>query len=372
MKKYCSWHDIRRFAVGFIPPILFVLIFFIAMGNPGQAIYYSTKFISNASRILGDKFPMTPELFFYPNDIFYGKAGINPALILNLIIYVLAGFWGIIKLVSFLDKKNFRDSMIELFISVTFLTNFLAYILYFPMKHTQYFIAFAPFISFYFSDMIVALYNKLFGKFQMIFSIFLILFLLYIGWQGNIMNSIKANWTNGITFRYLKTVKDLIPSNEYVFDLYGQSLFYKDPYFICCVSYGEYIEAFHTKLPSLPDSLRRTQTKYIFTMTNTRLGILPPLDERFIRDHYIKISDDPAIMVSGVVAKLTDNEEETVDLITSGKYKMYLNGKEIEDNNPYGISIDGKNKISSPMYLEQGDHTVISRSDGELKLVYTN
>lgn len=364
--------DLWRIALGFMPPIIFTLLFFVAMGNPANAIYYSTKFISSASKILGDRFPMRPELFFYPNDIFYGEFGINPTLILNLIIYILAGSWGIIKLVSFLDNKSYRESIVELLLSISFIANFIAFIKYFPMKHTQYFIAFAPFIAFYFSDMLLSLYGRLQGKTRILFSLLFLIFLLFIGWQGNKMNSIKANWNNDITFKHLKTVKDLIPPEDYVFDLYGETLFYKDPYYICCVSYGEYIEAFNRKLPSLADSLRQTQTKYIFTMTNTRLGALPPLDARFINDHYIKIMDNPVIMISGIVVKLTGGEEEVIDLIASGIYKIYFNGKEIQDNNSYGISIDGKNIQGSPMFLEQGDHTVISGYNGELKIVYTN
>ncbi len=371
-KKKWRISDLWRIALGFMPPIIFTLLFFVAMGNPANAIYYSSKFIGSASKILGDRFPMRPELFFYPNDIFYGEFGINPTLILNLIIYIIAGSWGIIKLVSFLDNKSYRESIVELLLSVSFIANFVAFIKFFPMKHTQYFIAFAPFIAFYFSDMLLSLYGKFMGKIRILFSLLFLIFLLFIGYQGNKMNSIKANWNNDITFKHLKTVKDLIPPQEYVFDLYGETLFYKDPYYICCVSYGEYIEAFNRKLPSLADSLRQTQTKYIFTMTNTRLGVLPPLDARFINDHYIKIMDDPVVMVSGIAVKLAGGEEEEIDLISSGNYKIYFNGKEIQNNNSYGISIDGENKINSPMFLEQGDHTVISGSNGELKMVYFN
>ncbi len=371
-KKKWSVSDLWTIALGFMPPIIFTLLFFVAMGNPANAIYYSTKFISSASKILGERFPMRPELFFYPNDIFYGEFGINPTLIINLIIYIVAGCWGIIKLVSFLDNKSYRESVIELLLSISFIANFIAFIKFFPMKHTQYFIAFAPFIAFYFSDMLLSLYGILQGKTRTLFLLLFLIFLLFIGYQGNKMNSIKANWNNDITFKHLKTVKDLIPSEDYVFDLYGETIFYKDPYYICCVSYGEYIEAFNRKLPSLADSLRQTQTKYIFTMTNTRLGVLPPLEARFINDHYIKIMDDPVIMVSGVAVKLAGGEEEVIDLIASGIYKIYFNGKEMQNNNSYGISIDGENKITSPMFLEQGDHKVISDVNGELKILYSN
>ena len=112
------------------------------------------------------------------------------------------------------------------------------------------------------------------------------------------MHSIKANWNNSKTLADLDLIYKTIPSGEYVFDLVGATIFYKDPYYVCCLPYGQYEEAFSFRLPSLARSLMDTQTKYVFPYYDGRLSVLPPLDEQYIREHYTTLLTDPMIMVA--------------------------------------------------------------------------
>ena len=140
------------FAFGMVLPALILLWLIISWGKPEFALYSMTKMASDVTSTLGKKFYMRPDIFFYPNDIYYAFPGINQPLIVNLIIYLVAVLWGIWRFLASLAHQDNNKARREFVVSVAFLANLYAFIRIFPLKHAQYMIAFAPFVAFYFAD----------------------------------------------------------------------------------------------------------------------------------------------------------------------------------------------------------------------------
>lgn len=354
---------------GLAIPAVFTMLFFLISGDFGRAIFLNTKFINQANVILGAKFPMPPNLFFYPNEFYYTQGGVNSILILTLIIYVFASIWAIVRLVSFLDKKEKKEELIELLLSISLLANLLAYIRFYPLKHVQYFIAFAPMISFYFADLLIAIINskRKMKYFDFGFRILFIVFLFFVFINGLNMYQKKGQWTNEKTFKDLLKVQKIIPQGSFVFDLYGASLFYKDPHYVCCLSYGEFEEAFIFPFLSLPESLKKTETKYVFPYFEARLTRLPPFEERFVRDNYVIVETDPTIMVAGKIRNLKANEEDKFELVASGKYRIFWNKETAED---HALVVDGREVVGGQVHLTAGEHRIKAMRNGEVKIVY--
>lgn len=296
MKKF-HWYALRQFFFGFCLVGGMTLFVLILSGNFQKAFYLTVTFANQSSNLLGKKFPMHGSLFFYPNDAYYGIPGVSAPLLLNLIIYIVATVWGVWQFVSFFDRSKREESLSQFLLAGTFLLNFIAYMKFFPLKHAQYLISLAPFVSFYFADFIMEFIVKIRKRVGeqggFVFLFFVLILILFVGWQ---MNMVKKNWTNEKTFAELKTVQQTIPAGSFVFDLFGETIFYKDPYYVCCIPYGQYAEVFSFKLPNLSEALRKTGTKYVFLNREDRLKILPPMDEKFIRENYAIETFNPMIL----------------------------------------------------------------------------
>lgn len=361
------------FAAGLVIPLLLTLFSFASSGDFSKAFYLTTQFAGNASRILGEKYRIIPNLWFYQVSAYYGEESPNLYHDLNLYIYLSAILFGIVKFVSCLDKKNIKYTLIEILIGASFLVNLIAYLHIFPLKHSQYIIAFAPLAAFYFADLVTSISERIQGKkISLLFSAVLLTLLILMARETDRIGKIKITWTNYQTFAYLKTTYSRIPSGSFVFDLYGETLLFKDPYYICCLPYGQYTEAFDFPLPLLSKSLVNTQTKYIYSRDKDRLGVLPSKEQNFIRDNYVLEDLAPAIFVVGKQLNLEKEQEVELKMIISGNYDIYWNSKKISKEETVNIiSVDDRIKITSPVFLPAGNHRIKAKEKGELKLVYT-
>lgn len=374
--KYAAYRKfqdtIMPFLAGFIIPLTVTALFFFLWGNFRLAFYLTTAFASNSSKILGFKFPMRPDLFFYPNDAYYGEPGISLPLLLNLFIYFTASVWGIVRLVSFLDRPTRRRSMIELLIAVSFLTNLIAFIKVFPLKHAQYLIAFAPFIAFYFADFVYALKER-FDKSRkvLLFWILFLPFITLITVKGLRMYQIKLNWGNAETFTDVSAAYKRIPQGEYVFDLYGETVFYKDPYYICCIPYGQYEEAFTFRLPDLATEMTKHKAKYVYAHNTGRLSSLPGRDGQFLRTHYVALNQKPLILILGAEHVFEKSGEWDLEILLPGYYTISSTGADLtyEQLEKY-ITVDDKIVRDNPLYFSSGVHTIRYAGLGEITVRY--
>ncbi|MEK9143898.1 MAG: hypothetical protein AAB481_04725 [Patescibacteria group bacterium] len=199
---------------GLALPISLFALFAISLGNIDQVIYSLTKLPVEALKI-SQTFIMMPDLFFYPNSIFYGASGWVSGLLVNHAIWILAIVVGAYRLVApFLSvtpahagvqskTKNTKDwipafagmtkieqgmtkieqgmtkieqgmtkkevaaaepvsqAWSEFLIAATFFVHIVFYVLIAPLKHTQYLIPIAVFVAFYAADAVDMVWQKI-------------------------------------------------------------------------------------------------------------------------------------------------------------------------------------------------------------------
>jgi hypothetical protein len=356
-----SWKSIIPMLLGGCIPVAITLIVMIWSGDIAKALYLTTSFASNSTRVLGSKFPMGANLFFYPNDTFYGEWGYSAPLVLNLLIYVIAGLWGCIRLMTSASHERNEKAVAEFFVAMTFVLNFIAYVKIFPLKHTQYFISLAPFIAFYFADFIfsiVTVFEKQ-KRFAYIAPLIILFVAITAGYEGYLMHRIKAQWKDWKTASNFDQITKHVPAGSPMLDLTGESVIYKDPYYICCLPYGQYIEAFSFNLPSMAEALKQTQTAYVYLSVQNRLGILPPQDQVFISNHYVPLLTDPYLLTAGADVVLPTADEKHFEIIVAGEY-------EVLQQQLSHVEIDGIPLTKTKMTFSPGRHTIKSSDKDEV------
>lgn len=310
--------EIKRrlpFFAGFLAVGIVLLTIITSYGNLSFAVYSMTRMASEVTKTLGAKFYMRPDIFFYPNDTYYGLPGWSAPLVINLIIYISASIWAIHKLLDsffstiggvrasqaqlatpevFLERNN---SLGEFLVAGSFWANLIAFVNFYPLKHAQYLIPVAPFIAFYFADLWETILDKLPKSLKLLkWAVTLILLLLIslVGWQ---MNQKKATWVNTATIDKVSYFLKTIPSNASVFDLTGESVFFKNGYYFCCLPYGQYEESLYFKVPDIEKDLKIRDTKYVHIGNSGRLGTIPVRDARYIIDNFIAVSADKTLLI---------------------------------------------------------------------------
>lgn len=294
------------FALGGILPAILLWVLIISWGKPQFAIYSMTRMASDVTSTLGKKFYMRPDIFFYPNDTFYALPGISSPLIFNLIIYVVASFWGIWKFLSSLSHQDSNKSLREFVTAGAFMVNLYAFVRIYPLKHSQYIIMFAPFIAFYFTDFIFSVIFllkkriKLYTKLQFVYQtpyLLIAVLLLYIGYLGKVMYEVKIKWTNTASVEKLNKMLTTIPADAAVFDLTGETVFFRNGYYFCCLPYGQYEEALGFSLPNIERDMATRGTGYVHAGTIERLNVIPNMQAKYIRENFTGFYPDASLLV---------------------------------------------------------------------------
>ena len=255
---------------------------------------------------LAKKFYMHTNLFFYPNEIYYGYGKIGVSLILNLVIYFIGMTFGIVRFLSSLSYTDQKKCLKEFTFSCAYILNMYAFMRIFPLKHAQYLMFIVVFVCFYFSDFFFRTTGLLLSKIKLkkiegilssLKEIAAIVFLLFILQIGHNMYKVKIGWTNQRDYEKLQNVLNTIPKEEKVFDLTGGAIFYPNGYFFCCIPYGQYEEALLFPMPSIEKTFENKNTKYVHTGTVDRLGILPGMQKKYILENFEYFTPDGSLLI---------------------------------------------------------------------------
>jgi len=292
------------FAGGFAVNLVTVAIFFLTSGKFWQAAYLTTKLAGDVTKTLGFKFYMRPDIFFYPNDTYYGMPGLSQTLIVNLCIYILGYLWGIKNFISAFAYRDKNKAVREFLFSASFIVNLYAFVRIYPLKHLQYLIPVAPFVAFYFADFVFTVLGKQRVRFLM-FPVLggLILYLTYLGFR---MYEYKIPWNNKPTLEKVSGVLAAIPAGTSIFDLTGETIFYPDGYYFCCLPYGQYEEDLNFRYPEIQADMERRGTKYVHTGKTDRLSVLPIIQAKYIRENYsLNLANaDPKLRDLGIMVRM--------------------------------------------------------------------
>jgi hypothetical protein len=187
------------------------------------------------------------------------------------------------------------------------------------------------------------------------------------------MNRIKASRNFADSQKYLQDTKNNFAEDEYVFDLTGASLFYKDPYYICCLPYGGYTEVIKFQLPDLANALRTKEVKHVFIQYPDRIAALPVEQLRSVQQLYTSTIDLPnSFLTLGAEVNFGKEQDAEFELIANGRYKIYLDDKFVPAQQLTKlVLLEGKIILSNPIYLGKGKY-IIRRLDkiNSLKVVY--
>ena len=287
--------DAIPFVLGALPAILLLIGLMMTYGNPSFAIYSMTRMSSAVTTSLGSKFYMRPDLFFYPNDTYYGFPNYNLSYLTNLIIYISAAIFAVFRAVSSLSHTDKNKCIREFLVSGSFFANLYAFVFVYPLKHAQYLIPLAPFIAFYFADLWFAILQIFKG--EKLRKILILCALFYILFAGSKIYEKKIHWGNQPTLDKVKNLLNVIPAKEPVFDLTGESVFFPNGYYFCCVPYGQYEEALLFNLPNLERIMKMKNAKYIYTGQYERLNILPAIQTKYIRENFVNLWPDGSLLI---------------------------------------------------------------------------
>ncbi len=365
-------YGLLSFILGGLIPVLITVLLIISYGNVGKSFYLVTKVAADASKVLGSKFPIPPNFLFYPNDIYYGAPGYSLPHLMNLIIWSVATIWGIVKLVSFLDKKEKREALVELLLAASFWVSLFAFMWVFPLRHGQYLMPVSVFIAFYFADFLMRSYKWIDRVCLACTNLVCLAVIVIIFFAGKQMYDWKLRWPP-INTQYYSTLFKLIPEGEKVYDLTGETIFSPDGYYFCCIPYGQYEEALGQK-PDLERELRQNRVKFVYMQNEGRLSVLPRAHDAVLRKYYTiyPSGNPPFLLVSGALVHFEAGQEEEFDLIASGKYLLIWNNKVLTKDELLNImKIDGKVASVNPIEFSEGKHRIKVSEKGLMKIMYS-
>jgi hypothetical protein len=289
----------RPFLLGFGAPLFLFAIWALTLGHLDTIIYSLTSLTLESNRI-SKYFIMVPFLFFYPNATFYGQDGWSRGLITNHVIWELGLFFALYRLITpYLSPSGNKRFLAEILVALSAVVQVIFYISVVPLKHTQYLIPIGVFVAWYMADLLLAIYNQL-GKVrfgQIVFTGIFVIGSIYSYQIFMEVNSVKQLWTNTKPLTDIAAIYKRIPLSEPVLDLDGRMLYNPDPYYACCIPFGQFAEFLSRPLPDLPKALENRNVKYINQGELQRVNTLPWAWQQYIYANYHSDSGNNALLI---------------------------------------------------------------------------
>jgi hypothetical protein len=282
---------------GFLVPTVILFGYLLSLGNVGLVFYSLTRLGVEANKI-SQWFIMMPDLFFYPNGIYYGQNGWHKGLYLNHALYLAGALMAIIRLLTPYLTSSGKRVFAEILLAAQLVVQIIFYVKIVPLKHAQYLIPIGVLVSWYSADAINLIWLKLKDKLagRISFTIFYVALALVFFETFIFVNGMKKTWTNTEGLAKLAQLYRTIPAGEPILDLDGRFLYNPDAYYACCIPFGQFAGFLSRPLPSLTDTLASSPIKYINHGELKRVGTLPLQDQVYISSFY-EPSQNPIILV---------------------------------------------------------------------------
>lgn len=270
------------FAGLFLPWAVFGL-WALSTGDSGSVWYSIMQLPKEVGVETARMFPMQPDLFFYPNATYYGENGWSVGLIVNHLLWAIGLGMGAIRLLVPKNKTEFV-------IAASLFSHVIFFFWIYPQRHAQYLIPIAVFVAWYVADFVNIIWKKagiiyLFGLIGLVFVFVRV-------------NGPKVAWDNKESLATIENIQKTIPTSEYLLDLDGRTLYYQDPYYICCLPFGEFTRFMSKQPPSLLEALEKTKTNYIFQGQLERTKTLLQEDQAYIQRYFLPIAPgNPQLLV---------------------------------------------------------------------------
>jgi hypothetical protein len=281
-----------RMAIGLLVPFGILGLWVLAVSRNAadiSTIVYSLSKLPFEVNRIGELFPMRPDLFFYPNATYYGHGGWNSGVVFNHALWIVGLVFGMWRLVTpWLRGKDNPGAWKELLVAGTFLAYIGVFLYGYPLRHAQYLIPIAVFVAYYVADLVLAGWQKLtvIGGGNIIFCIGYMA-LLSLAWQIRTdVAAPKYAWTNAEDKRVLQTALTMIPKDAYVLDLVGATIYFRDPYYVTGLPYGQYASFVSRPFAPLGPSLDKHETRFIYQGRLSRTNDIPVADKAYVQTHF--------------------------------------------------------------------------------------
>lgn len=284
--------SLRLFLAGLLIPLVgFVGVYLIQARSIHEIdtfIYTVARFPFEVNRI-SEQFVLQPDLFFYPNAIYYGSPGWSAGLIVNHSIWFIGLMMMVGRLLTPLLPLGRSGVFGEVLIAGSGVASVVSFVLFFTFRHAQYLIPSAVFVSLFAADGISSVWNAM-PNHRLLRVSLGGLGIVCLFWLGQIfvsVNSPKLLWTNAEDARVVTVSLRTIPENAYVFDLVGATIYFRDPYYVCCVPFGQWEPYLSRPLPRLSEVLEKTQTRYVYQGKLDRVVSLSSEDRDYIASRFL-------------------------------------------------------------------------------------
>ncbi len=301
-ERKLRWAAFVRLLVGLgFPMILFGVWVVVTTGGWKQieTILYSLIILPLEVNRISELYPILQWHFFYPNATYYGSAGWSIGVIANHFLWLVGLLVGILRLVTPYIPGGKRGVWVELLIAGSFMMYIVAFLYWYPMRHAQYLIPTAVFVAFYVADAVDLLW-KIASQNDVAKTVFAVCFFALLPIFSMVYQSVhspKLQLTNREDITILERAIATIPEHAYVLDLVGATIYFTDPYYVCCVPFGQW-EPYVTKpLPNLGEALIATHTQYIYQGRLRRVQTLSQVDQAYISTHFVPLDGDPSMLV---------------------------------------------------------------------------
>ncbi len=286
----------RRMLLKFFAGLLIPLAGFVGVYLiQARSIHEVEAFVYTFARLpfevnrVSEQFVLQPDLFFYPNMTYYGSPGWSAGLIGNHGIWFIGLMMMVVRLLTPFLPRGRSGVFGEVLLAGSGVASVVSFILFFTFRHAQYLIPSAIFVALFAADSICSLWNAVPNHRLWRASVGGIGIILII-WLGRIfieVNTPKLSWTNAEDTRVVSESLRIIPEDSDVFDLVGATIYFKDPYYVCCVPFGQWEPYLSRPLPNLSEALERTQTLYIYQGKLGRVTSLSVGDQEYIASHFV-------------------------------------------------------------------------------------
>lgn len=276
------------FVIGISIPLVTFVAWAFTTGNPAL-VWYSVVKLPVESAVI-ERFNRVPTFFYFlPNTTYYGSAGYGLGLLATYALWIGGLLACFTRLASSVMKRE-KGYHIEICIALLFVYSVVSYLWIIPLKHPQYLMFSAPFAAWYIADAMHSVWDFSIRirtrTSRMLASLSYGVMLFVFSAVFYSVHTPKFAWTNAVTLQKMKDLYAMIPKGSYVLDLEGRTIYYPYPYYVCCLSFGQFGSSLSVRLPSMADALRKTNTTYVYQAEINRIGALSPEDRHYIESHY--------------------------------------------------------------------------------------
>lgn len=293
-----AWKDRKKFLfflLGLLGP--WVLFFSgAAVFGHFSAVWYSLTTLPLEVSKSAVNYHMEANLFFYPNDWFYGlpaqAGGITLGLIVNHAIWIVALVVGTYRLVTPIRDSKKNNTLIELLVAGVFFVSIAAYVKFFPLKHSQYLIPIAVFVAYFAADGLENFFDWLihaggFASFGIIFLGFA--YILVVVMKQVNTPKLKASMSGQLN--EISALIRVIPLPARVVDLEGRMVFWPDGYPISSLPFDGFLSYVSRPPESLNEYLAKHPAEYIYDGDSNRMATLTTENLAYIRAHFAPVRE---------------------------------------------------------------------------------